>query len=90
MLRIASSVAGATSFYDPVHNSQREALLGEYLDFLVRRHGSPDKVSGTLPRREASLVEMNSSEGRYAGEIAQATFDRLYSRFVALAADLFF
>jgi hypothetical protein len=88
MLTKASGVAGATSFYDPVDESQRETLLGAYLDFLVRRDGSLDRATGTLPLREANLEEMNSSELRSAGQISQADFDRLYAKFSRSAAGL--
>lgn len=69
------------SFYDKVDDAQREVLLQAYVDFLNQRNGPIDPQTGTLPLREISLQQMNTSEVRFAGQISQAQFDRLYANF---------
>lgn len=76
------------SFFDPVDDGQREPLLQAYLDYLVQRDGPVEPGTGRLPKREVSLAAMNSTGVRYDGEISQADFDRLYSRFSAAAPEL--
>lgn len=78
----------ADSFYAGVDESQREALLKAYIDYLTERNGELDRETGTLPRREASLAQMNAAEIRFEGEILQADFDRLYANFDASAPEL--
>ncbi|HNT26451.1 MAG TPA: hypothetical protein PKM21_18940 [Anaerolineales bacterium] len=71
------------SFYARVDDAQRQALLQAYIDHLQARNGQLDPSTGRLPRREASLETMNASDVRYAGQVSQAHFDRLYANFSA-------
>ena len=64
-----SPVQGKSSFYGPVDDAQRQALLEGYLDYLNRRDGAYDPQTGTLQLREASLEEMNASALRFAGQM---------------------
>lgn len=69
------------SFYGPVDESQRTALLEAYLESLHARDGELDPQTGTLSRREETLAAMNAAPVRFAGRLEQADFDRLYDRF---------
>ncbi len=84
----ANSLTGATSFYDPIDESHRQALLEKYIDFLNTRNGGIDANSGTLPHRETSLNQMNASELRFRGQINQNVFSQLNARFEANAPGL--
>lgn len=77
-----------TSFYARVDNAQREKLLEAYLVYLKNRNGQLEPETGKLPNREVSLQAMNVSTVRFAGEISQSVFDRLYTRFSAAAPEL--
>jgi hypothetical protein len=70
-----------SSFYERVDESQREVLLEAYLEYLARRNGPLDKGTGTLPKREARLQEMNAAAAAMpiGGDISQSDFDRLYA-----------
>jgi hypothetical protein len=76
------------SFYAPVDEAQRSALLGAYLDYLAQRNGPLDPETGTLPKRETSLQQMDASAVRYEGQLSQADFNRLYEDFSATVPEL--
>ncbi len=80
--------ARVPSFYQPVDGAQRDALLAAYIDYLNERNGPIDPATGQLPKREASLAAMNQSDIRYAGQVSQQDFDRLYQDFSARAPEL--
>jgi hypothetical protein len=69
------------SFFSQVDNTQREALLKAYIDHLLSRDGQLDPQTGTLPKREISLEQMNASPLRFTGKLSQVDFDRLYHHF---------
>lgn len=69
-----------TSFYQTLDESNKDALLQEYLGYLQQRNGTLDPKTGTLPRREESLSVMDSSPLRSSRPVNQADFDRLYGR----------
>lgn len=68
------------SFYAPVDDAERERALNGYIAFLNERNGLLDPATGTLPNREASLTDMNASQVRFDGRVAQADFDRLLAK----------
>ena len=76
------------SFYGKVDDGQRQPLLQVYLDSLLQRDGPIDPHTGRLPLRETSLEHMNASPVRYAGQVSQAHFNRLYTNFSASDPDL--
>jgi hypothetical protein len=69
------------SFFEPVDDRQRDALLKAYIEYLGQRNGPIDPANSQLPKREADLAAMNASDVRYAGEISQTNFDQLYRNF---------
>ena len=71
----------ATSFYDPVDDTHRHGLLEKYIAFLNHRNGQLDLKTGTLPRREESLNQMNASKLRFRGQIDQRIFSQLNTSF---------
>ena len=83
-----SPVQGKSSFYGPVDDAQRQALLEGYLDYLNRRDGAYDPQTSTLQLREASLEEMNASALRFAGQMSQEDFDHLFANFSPAAREL--
>jgi len=54
--------------------------LQAYLAYLAKRNGPLDRETGTLPKRETRLQEMNTAavDIPFDGEISQSDFDRLY------------
>jgi len=88
MERTESTLQNISSFYAPVDDTQRQALLEAYLDSMCRRDGTFDHQTGTLQLRETSLGEMNASPIRYAGKIPQEDFDHLYADFTSSAKQL--
>lgn len=73
----------SNSFFSKVDDTQRQPLLEAYLEYLHRRNGPIEQGTGRLPLREVSLEEMNASEVRFAGQISQTEFERLYANFSA-------
>jgi hypothetical protein len=75
----ASRISGKQGFYEQVDNSQREALLGEYLVYLEQRNGKIKPGSGVLPKREISLEAMNAAARQLVEPLPQAAFDELWA-----------
>ncbi len=75
--------AFSNSFFGKVDDTQRQPLLEAYLEYLNRRNGQIEQGTGRLPLREVSLEEMNASKVRFAGQVPQAEFERLYANFSA-------
>lgn len=77
----ASRISGKQGFYEPVDNSQREALLADYIAYLIERNGKIDPGSGVLPKREISLEAMNEAARQKIEPLPQDQFDRLWADF---------
>jgi hypothetical protein len=75
----ASQTSVKKSFYEPVDNSQREALLGAYLASLEQRNGKITPGSGVLPKREISLEAMNAAARQQVEPLPQGQFDELWA-----------
>ncbi len=82
----AVRISTRQGFYEPVDDTQREALLGEYIAYLERRNGRIEPGSGVLPEREISLAAMDEAARRRVEPLSQAQFDRLWSDFDPSAA----
>jgi len=80
---MTTTLSSSQSFYAKVDDAQREKLLQAYVDFLNQKNGQLDPQTGRLPRRELSLEQMNTAPVRYSGQVSQADFDRLYTKFSA-------
>src|SRR5687767_12026023 len=69
------------SFYQPVDETDREALFREYIQFLTRRNGEMDFDKRLYSKREAHLATLAASEARYTDRFDEVLFRSQYGRY---------
>jgi hypothetical protein len=69
------------SFYQPVDETRRESLYGDYVGFLERRNGEMDFAQRRYSKREAHLARLASSGAHFDGHFDLELFRSQYARY---------